>query len=383
MTRPFVFHNPTTLVFGEGSITRLPRHIPQGSRILMVYGGGSIKKNGVYDAVHEALADYYVSDFAGIEPNPKVESIRRAVAQAKEQGVSFVLAVGGGSVIDAVKLIAAAACSKQDPWELVLQSPYRDQALPFGSVLTAPATASEMNRGAVISNAATQEKFSFSSYYPRFAILDPTVPFSLPRYQVACGLADAFVHVMEQYLTTAGQSLLMDRRSEGVLLTLKEIAPQLMQNHQNAELMGQMMLCATSALNGSLNWGVLEDWSTHLIGHEITALTGLTHGHTLAILLPSVWRVMQPLGKEEKLAHYGQRVWDIHESSPSRAASLAIECTEQFFDSLGLGGKLRDQGITPTVLTEIVQRFKERGTLLGEHRTIDWQLVEKILADAY
>ena len=379
----FSFRNPTNLVFGPGSIARLPQLIPADSRILMVYGGGSIKQNGVYDAVTAQLQPYFVSEFAGIEANPTVQTIRRAVAQAQREQCNFVLAVGGGSVIDACKLISAAVPVQTDPWEIVLKGTCAGPFVPLATVLTIPATGSEMNAGSVISNADTQEKYSFRGQYPLFSVLDPTVPFSLPPYQVACGIADTWVHVMEQYLTWPGQSRLMDRWAEGICLTLREIAPELTQDHRNAPLMSDFMVCATMALNGYLGWGVVQDWATHRIGHEITALTGLTHGHTLAILLPSTMRVMKDLGKREKLLQYARRIWEIEEPDEDQAIEEAIGRTADFFTALGLPGKLSLCHIDQKVCREIVRRFRERGTILGERANVDYQVVEQILADAY
>ena len=386
MIQPFTYYNPTRIVFGEGRIAQLSRLIEPHYRILLVMGGGSIRRNGVYDAVCQALEGRSVTEFWGIESNPTVETIRKAVQLGRQEQCDFVLAVGGGSVIDASKLIIAAMCSDQDPWDIVRAGKHRGEHLPLGVVLTIPATGSEMNSGGVISCRETQEKYSFSSKHPRFAILDPRVPTSLPPYQVACGLADTFVHVMEQYMTTMRSPLLMDRMAEGVLHTLIEIAPGLTHNHQDVDLMGEFMLCATVGLNGYLSWGVDQDWSTHYIGHEVTALTGLTHGHTLAIILPATLQVMRHLGKQDKLIQYATRIWGFTPQScqgEEHAITAAIEATKQFFAKLGLSVTLRDAEVSHEVIDEVVRRFTERGTVLGEHQNMTPEIVRQILELAY
>ncbi len=386
MVQPFTYYNPTKLVFGEGRIADLPRLIDSKHRILLVMGGGSIRHNGAYDAVRKALEGRAITDFWGIESNPTVETIRQAVQLGRQDQCDFVLAVGGGSVIDASKLIVAAMYSDKDPWEIVLQGGYKGEHLPLGVVLTIPATGSEMNNGAVISCRETQEKYAFTSKHPRFSILDPIIPTSLPHYQVACGLADTFVHVMEQYMTTMRSPRLMDRTAEGVLQTLIEIAPGLTRHSDDADLMSEFMLCATVGLNRSLSWGVDQDWSTHFIGHEVTALTGLTHGHTLAILLPATLHVMRDLGKHDKLLQYAARVWGLTPQTchgEEGAITAAIESTRQFFAELGLSVTLRDAMVAHEVIDEVVRRFTERGTILGEHQNMTPDIVRQILELAY
>lgn len=289
----FTFQNPTKLIFGSGTIAKLTKEIPFDKKIMITFGGGSVKQNGVYEQVTDALKGYNYIEFWGIEPNPTVETLRKAILIGKDEKIDFLLAVGGGSVLDGTKLISAAIPYNGDPWDLVLNPLLIQKMVPHASVLTLPATGSEMNRGAVISNKETHEKVAFYSSHPQFSILDPLVTFSLPDYQIACGIADTFVHVVEQYLTTVGQSLLMDRWAESILQTLVEIAPKIKANPHNYDLMSQFMLCATMALNGFTSMGVSQDWATHMIGHEITALHGLTHGHTLAIILPGTMFVMK------------------------------------------------------------------------------------------
>ena len=374
----FVFQNPTKLIFGKGQIARLNKELPKGSKILITFGGGSVKKNGVYDQVIAALEGFDYQEFWGIEPNPKVETLRKAVEICKREGINFLLAVGGGSVLDGTKLIAAAAMIESDAWELVLDAKLYKGSLPFASVMTLPATGSEMNRGAVISNLATGEKYAFYSTYPKFSILDPETTFSLPQYQVACGLADTFVHVIEQYLTTTNISPLMDRWAEGILQTIVEVAPKALAEEKDYDAMATYMLSATMGLNGFIAMGVPQDWATHMIGHEITALTGLTHGHTLVIVLPGVMDVMRQT-KGSKIIQFGERVWGITEGSNSERIDATIAATENFFRSLGLKTRLSEMGNDINLINEIVLRFKERGTKLGENGDIDYLTTEKIL----
>ena len=374
----FIFQNPTKLIFGKGQIARLSKELPKGRKILVTFGGGSVKKNGVYEQVTAALEGFDYQEFWGIEPNPKVETLRKAVEICKRDGVDFLLAVGGGSVLDGTKLIAAAAVVDTDAWELVCNPKLYGGTLPFASVMTLPATGSEMNRGAVISNLATGEKYAFYNTYPQFSILDPQTTFSLPPYQVACGLADTFVHVMEQYLTATDIAPLMDRWAEGVLQTIIEVAPKVRADQTDYDAMATYMLSATMGLNGFIAMGVPQDWATHMIGHEITALTALTHGHSLVVVLPAVMDVMREQ-KGDKILQYGQRVWGITEGSYDERIDKTIAATEEFFRSLGLQTRLSELNIGKEVAEQIVLRFKERGTLLGENSNIDYLTVEKIL----
>ena len=374
----FVFQNPTKLIMGAGMIARLSKEIPHDARVLITFGGGSVKKNGVYKQVVEALKDYEYHEFWGIESNPTVETLREAIALGKEKKVNYVLAVGGGSVLDGSKLISAAILSDKDAWELVLDGRRVTDTLPLGTVLTLPATGSEMNNGAVISCKETAEKYGFYSNYPKFSILDPEVTFTLPTYQVACGIADTFVHVVEQYLTTPGQSRVMDRWAEGILLTLIEIAPQIKANQKDYKLMSDFMLSATMALNGFISMGVTQDWATHMIGHEITALVGLTHGHTLAIILPGTMQVLRDQ-KADKLVQYAERVWNIHHGSIDQRIDEAIQKTEDFFRSLGLTTRLSEEKISMDVIEEIKKRFEQRKVAFGEQENVTSGVAYEIL----
>ncbi len=337
-----------------------------------------MKKNGVYDQVVEALKGFDYIEFWGIEPNPRIETLRKAIEIGKKEGVNYLLAVGGGSVLDGTKLVAAAIPSDVDGWEIVIGNAPIGSPISVASVMTLPATGSEMNPTAVISNATTGEKYAVRPTFPKFSILDPTVTFSLPKYQVACGVTDTYIHVMEQYMTIPEVSPLMDRWAEGVMLTLREVAPKIAENQEDYEQMSNYMLCATMGLNGFVSMGVPQDWATHMIGHEITALTGITHGHTLSIIMPAVMEVMREQ-KGDKILQYAERVCGITTGSCEERIDAAIASTEEFFRSLGLKTRLSENGVGEDVTSQVVARFNERGTRLGENANITGDVVEKIL----
>lgn len=373
----FIFYNPTRLIFGQGTIAQLAEQIPADKRIMITFGGGSVKQNGVYEQVTQALAGRTYIEFWGIESNPDIATLKKAIALGKENRIDFLLAVGGGSVIDGTKLISAGILYDGDAWELVKQGRV-NQTIPLGTVLTLPATGSEMNSGAVISCRETHEKYPFYAHFPVFSILDPTVTFSLPDYQIACGLADTFVHVMEQYMTKAHQSDLMDRWSESILRTLVQIAPQIKENKQDYHLMSEFMMCATMALNGFIAMGVSEDWATHMIGHELTALHGITHGETLAIVFPGTLRTLAEK-KQEKILQYGERIWGITSGVPSVRITRTIEKTEEFFRSLGLRTRLEEAGIGDSTIEEIARRFQARDAHYGEDGDVTGETARLIL----
>jgi len=374
----FQFQNPTKLIFGKGQIAKLATEIPLNQKILLTFGGGSVKQNGVYDQVKEALKNHNCVEFWGIEPNPTVETLRKAIALGKEKQIDFLLAVGGGSVLDGTKLISAGIWNENDAWDLVINPKLLGKYVPFGSVLTLPATGSEMNRGAVISNTETTEKIPFYSSYPTFSILDPETTFSLPEFQVAVGIADTLMHVMEQYLTTPNQSPLMDRWAEGILQTLIEITPKIRKNQHDYDQMSNFMLCATMALNGFISMGVSQDWATHRIAHEITALHNTTHGQSLALIFASLMRVMAQQ-KQEKILQYGSRVWNITTGSTEEKINQTITKTEEFFRSLGLATKLSELNIGQDSIEKVVARFKANNTALGENANVTSEVVRKIL----
>lgn len=381
----FEFFNPTQLIFGKGSIAMLEKRLPRDKKIMITFGGGSVKNNGVYDQVMKAIKGFDFVEFWGIEPNPKYETLVKAIDLGKKEKVEFLLAVGGGSVLDGTKFIASGISYDGEAWDLILDNRKAKNSVPLASVMTLPATGSEMNNGAVISRLETAEKYPFFSLdnFPKFSILDPEVTYSLPKFQVSCGVIDTFVHTVEQYLTFPVDALLMDRWAEGILQTLKDIANDLMtEKEPTYETRSNFMLSATMALNGFIAMGVPQDWATHMIGHEITALTGLTHGVTLAIVYPALLRVMKE-DKMDKLLQYGARVWQITIGTPEERAEQAIMKTEEFFHSLGIQTHLSDYKVERSVIEEIVKRFKERKALLGEKQNIDYTTIEKILNLAY
>ena len=362
---------------GKGMIASLKEEIPTDKKIMITFGGGSVKKNGVYEQVKEALSGHQTIEFWGIEPNPAIETLRQAIELGKKENVDFLLAVGGGSVIDGTKLIAAGLKYEGDAWDLVLKGTSYD-CVPLGTVLTLPATGSEMNNGAVISRKETKEKFAFYSNYPVFSILDPEVTFSLPAHQVACGLADTFVHVMEQYLTKCGQSRIMDRWAEGILQTLIEIAPKIKENQMDYDLMADFMMSATMGLNGFIAMGVEQDWATHMIGHELTALHGITHGETLAMVLPGTMDILREQ-KGDKIIQFGTRVMGINSGIRDARITEIIRKTEEFFRSLGLRTRLSEAGVTMETIDEIERRFNERNVHFGEDGLVDGATARKIL----
>ncbi|MBQ8046101.1 MAG: iron-containing alcohol dehydrogenase [Bacteroidales bacterium] len=381
----FKFQNPTKLIFGKGMIAELAKEIPQDRHILITFGGGSVRNNGVYDQVKKALANHRTEEFWGIEPNPKYETLMQAVKLGREKKIDFILAVGGGSVVDGSKFIAAAIPYEGDePWDLVSKHVRVTTTVPLATVITLPATGSEMNCGAVISRKSTMEKLVLSTplNFPKFSILDPEVTFSLPRTQIAAGLIDTFIHTMEQYLTFPVDAKLMDRWAEGILQTVIETAPRAMDVRPDYDTMANYMLTATMALNDFIAMGVPQDWATHMIGHEITAFTEITHGYTLAIVFPQLLRVMKD-EKRDKILQYGARVWGITVGSVDERIDAIIDRTEMFFRSLGVKTKLSDYGVCEDIIAKIVTRFELRGTVLGENKTITPEKVEKILTMAF
>lgn len=373
----FIYHNPTKLVFGKGMISKLAALIPEGKRIMITFGGGSVRRNGVYDQVVKALEGRDWVEFWGIEPNPSVETVREAVALGREHAVDFLLAVGGGSVIDGTKLIAAGLSYDGDPWDIVLKG-QAGKTVPMGTVLTMAATGSEMNNGAVISRQETKEKFAFYGDYPVFSVLDPETTYSLPHRQIACGLADTFVHVLEQYLTSPGQSRLMDRWAEGILHTVIEIAPKVCENQYDYAVMSEYMLSATLALNDMIRMGVSQDWATHMIGHELTALHGLTHGATLAIVINGTLRVLREQ-KRGKLLQYGERIWNITGGTEEERIEHTIAANEAFFRSLGLSTRLTEEEIGNETIAEIERRFNASGVAHGEAQNVTGTVARRIL----
>lgn len=374
----FVFQNPVKIIFGKGMIAELPKNIPAGSKILMTYGGGSIKKNGVYDQVKKALTGYQVVEFSGIEPNPRYETCMKAVEICRTQKIDFLLAVGGGSVLDGTKFIALATFyTEGDPWEILTQGKTSPKALPIGSVMTLPATGSEMNFNAVISRNSTKEKLALADpkAYPTFSILDPTTTFSLPERQSINGIVDTFVHVCEQYMTYPVNAPLQDCQAEAILHTLVEEGPKVLKNPNDYEARANIMWAATHGLNFIIACGVPQDWATHMIGHEITALHGLDHAQTLACVMPALF-THQRTAKNDKLLQYGIRIWGL---SSGDIVGQAIAKTEEFFRSLGMKTRLHEYGVGTENFEEIGSRFERRGMELGEHQAIGKKEVIEIL----
>jgi len=379
----FIAYNPVKLLFGKGMIAEIAKEIPAGTTVMVAYGGGSIKKNGVYDQVRQALAAYPVVEFAGVEPNPHYETCMKAATLCREKGVGFILAVGGGSVLDAVKFIAVAAVyDAGDPWAVMEGGAPISAALPLGSVMTLPATGSEMNTFAVISRESTNEKLAFGSphVYPKFSVLDPETTFSLPMRQVENGIVDTFVHVMEQYMCRAQNTPLTARMAEGVLQTLVEEAPKVKADPLDYEVRANLMWCATVGLNGWLGYGVeMQDWATHMIGHELTALYGLDHARTLAIVMPAVHR-FQLARKQARLAQYGARVWGVCSGDEAERAAAAVDRTEAFFKSVGLETRLSACGIDAAEAgRQVAERLAARGRKIGEYGDIGAEEVRAIL----
>ena len=378
----FEFFNPVKIIFGKGQIAKLRGAVPAGARLLVTYGSGSIKRSGVYDQVMAALEGHAVSEFSGIEPNPAYETLMKAVEVVKREGIDFLLAVGGGSVLDGTKFIAAAARFEGEPWDILAKHAPVNAAVPLGAVLTLPATGSEMNFFAVISRAGTQEKFPFSSplVYPKFSIIDPQVTFTLPARQVGNGIVDAFAHVLEQYLTYPANAPLQDRFAESILLTLIEEGPKTLANPADYNSRANLCWCATMALNGLIGLGVPQDWTTHMVGHELTALRGLDHGQTLAVVFPGVLAERKQ-AKRAKLLQYAERVWGLHTGAEDEKIDQAIESTRAFFESVDVKTHLKDYGVTPEVVESVSKRLAARGwTTLGERQDIGPKEVEAILS---
>jgi NADP-dependent alcohol dehydrogenase len=364
----FQYHNPTRIVFGAGSVQEISRLVPSGARVLLLAGGGSIRRNGAYDQAVAALGERIVAEFWGIEPNPRYETLVKAVALCREKNIDFLLPVGGGSVLDGTKFVAAAACSDAaDLWDIVLGRAKVRAALPIGAILTLPATGSESNPNAVISREATREKLCFGSplVYPVFSVLDPAFTLSLDARQTGNGVVDAFVHVCEQYVSDPVDAPLHDRIAESVLLTLVEQGPRLVADPSDLAARGHVMWAATVALNGIIGCGVPNDWTTHGIGHELTAFHGLDHARTLAVVQPGVWRAQLPR-KTGRLAHFGRRVWGLS-GTDAAVADLAIERAEAFYRAMGVPTRLSDYGIDAAEAgRRLRERFESRGARLSE-----------------
>jgi len=383
----FELVNPTKIFFGKGQIAMLSKQIQVSSKILLLYGGGSIKKNGIYEQVHAALKNHTVIEFGGIEANPEYETLLKGLHIIKSENITFLLAVGGGSVIDGTKFLSSATLFKGDePWD-ILSKPIRTEVgMPFATVLTMPATGSEMNSGAVITRASIQSKLGMGGpgLFPQFSILDPEVVQSIPLRQLQNGVLDAFTHVLEQYITYPVNAYLQDRFAESILKTLTEVGPKIIQNPGNYELAANYMWCCTMALNGLIQKGVPTDWATHAIGHELTALFGIDHARTLAIIAPSLY-THELENKKEKLAQYAERVWGAKAATVEESAKLGISKTVEFIHALGVATHLSEHTKDFEGSAEIIaERLKKRGWIaLGERKNITPDAVKEIVRNSY
>ncbi|WP_299896562.1 iron-containing alcohol dehydrogenase [uncultured Aquimarina sp.] len=385
--RNFELYVPTKIIFGKGEIKKLTTEVPKDKKILLLYGGGSIKKNGIYEQVTEALKDHEVIEFSGIEANPEYTTLLKALEIIKNEDIGYMLAVGGGSVIDGTKFLSSAALYKGDnPWDILAKRIRTFEGLPFGTVLTLPATGSEMNSGAVVSRSETNQKMVMGGpgLFPQFSICDPTVVHSIPKRQLANGVADAYTHVLEQYMTYPADAPLQDRFSEGILQTLIEIAPEIIKDPSNYKAASNFMWCCTMALNGYIQKGVPTDWSVHMIAHELTAFYGIDHARTLAVILPSAYTKKFDQ-KKEKLAQYAERIFNISEGTTEEKAKKAIQKTEEFFQSLGIETKLSAYTDDYDGFSQkVAKNLKDHGmTALGEHQDITPEVAAEIVEMAY
>jgi len=378
----FIYKNQTEILFGKGQMSEITSRLPENAKVLLLFGGGSIKKNGVYGQAMSALADVDVIEFGGVEPNPTYETLMQAVATAKEHNVNFILAVGGGSVIDGAKFVAAAYNFAGEPWDILVKGAEFSNPLPIGAVLTLPATGSESNGNSVVTKKETSQKRAFSSpsVQPVFAVLDPEYTFSLPERQVSNGVVDAFVHVIEQYLTYPVNAPLQDRFAEGILQTLISEGPKALSEPQNYDVRANVMWSATMALNGLIGQGVPQDSSTHMIGHELTALYNLDHAQTLAIVLPALMHV-QKEQKSIKIQQLGERVFGFNYSDEAEQIDKTIKAVQDFFEAMAVKTRLADYDLDEQAIDAVVNNLeKNELTTLGEHGDIDLAKVKQILA---
>ena len=381
----FNFYNPTKIIFGRDRFNELNHLVPKDAKVLVLYGGGSVKKFGTLDRVLAALPNREILEFGGIEANPRYETLMKAVDLVRAEKIDFLLAVGGGSVIDGTKFIALASYYEGDGLDLLRDRSITanlKQALPLAAVLTLAATGSEMNRGGVVSSPIGKLGFGNDLVFPKFSLVDPSLTFTLPETQVANGIVDTFVHVMEQYMTYPAEGRFQDRTSEGILKTLIEIGRATIDNPTDYDLRANLVWCATMGLNGLIGAGVPQDWATHRIGHELTALFGIDHAKTLAIIMPSLWNIMRET-KREKLLQYGERVLNITTGSEENRIDQIIETTRQFFESLGIKTRLSDYGIGADQIDSILAALESHHmTSLGERGEITLEISRKILEGA-
>lgn len=363
----FVFRNPTKLIFGKGQLEQLKTEIPQfGKKVLLVYGGGSIKRNGIYDNVISILKDINaeVFELTGVEPNPRVSTVKKGIQICKENGVEFILAVGGGSVIDCTKAIAAGSKYDGDVWDIVTKKTFANEALPFGTVLTLAATGSEMNAGSVITNWETNEKYGWGSpvTFPQFSILDPVHTTSVPKDQTIYGMVDIMSHVLEQYFHHGTNTELQDRYCEAVLKTVIETAPKLLSDLENYEHRETILYCGTMALNGILAMGVKGDWATHNIEHAVSAVHDIPHGGGLAILFPN-WMKHVVEENVSRFKQFAIRVFNVEtDGKTDREIALeGIQALRQFWTSIEAPVTLSDYAIGENEIDLMVDKAMAYG----------------------
>ena len=382
----FDYHNPTHIVFGQDRLAELNKLVPQNAKVLVLFGGGSVKRFGTLDKVLSNLGDRTVLTFGGIEPNPQFETLMKAVEIVRTENIDFLLAVGGGSVMDGTKFIAAAAPYNGNEADLLTHgfgSLPISTSIPLGTVATLPATGSEMNKGAVVSYKGGKFPVMSELNYPVFSILDPSLTFTLPKTQVANGVVDAFVHILEQYVTYPANTPVQDRTAEGLLKTLIEVGPVTLAEPENYDARSSLIWCATWALNGFIGSGVPQDWTTHMIGHELTALFGIDHAQSLAIIQPSVWKLRKDK-KHAKLLQYAEQVWDIREGNDDERIDTAIAKTRTFFESLGVKTRLSEYDVAHEQIDDIVSALEKHGmTGLSETGDLTLDISRQILEDAY
>lgn len=384
----FEYFNPTRIIFGEDGINKLDKLVPQDANILIVYGRSSIKKYGTLDKVKQALGGRNVFEFGGIEPNPPYETLLNAIKLVKNENINFLLAIGGGSIIDGTKFISAATFYEGEPLEILesgSKGPQKlEKTIPFGTILTLPAAGSEMNCVSVVTQKEIKCKFRFfsESLFPKFSILDPTLTYTLPTNQVANGVVDTFVHVIEQYLTYPVDARIQDRYAESIMQTLIEIGKETIDNPTDYSLRANLMWSATSAQNGMIGVGVPQDWSSHKIGYELTSLFGLDHAQTLAVILPSLMNLRKEQ-KRLKLLQYAKRVWNITDEDEDLIINKAIDKTRNFFEELGVKTHLSDYGIKADDIDFIIEKLTKHGAVaLSERQDLTPEISKKILQNA-
>ena len=397
----FQYYNPVRIVFGEGQIKKLSELVPTDARVLITYGGGSAQRTGTLDEVKNALGangNREVFEFGGIEANPEFTTLLKAADMVNEHNIDFLLAVGGGSVIDGSKFVALVSSltedgskdgtvSREKAWDaLTSYCKNIDSAIDLGAVLTIPATGSEMNSGGVINYSERQAKLPFGNplTFPKFSILDPTKTLTLPERQVMNGVADAFVHVMEQYLTYPINAKVQDAFSESLLKILIEEGKAVKADPENLETRKNIMWTATMALNGLIGTGVPQDWTTHMIGHELTSLHAIDHARTLTIVLPSVMRELKD-SKKDKLLQYARNVWNITDTDldDDTVIETAIVHTENFFRELGLPVSLEDAELDKSAIDPIIKQLEAHKMVkLGEYGKNDLDVSRRILERA-